>query len=51
MPKVKGPKFKINVTGMTEDQHKFVKELADKRGSNKADVVKGLITDAMEKDK
>lgn len=50
MAKLKGKKFKINVTGMTEDQHNFVKDLAEKRGSNKADIIKGLVSDAMGKE-
>lgn len=42
--------FKINVTGLTESQHGFVKDQAEAKGLNKAAIVKILINDAMEKE-
>ncbi|MCK5133252.1 MAG: hypothetical protein KAR40_14005 [Candidatus Sabulitectum sp.] len=47
-PKVKT--FKVNVTGMTEDQFKWVNEKALKFGTTRAVIIKGLITEAIEQD-
>lgn len=45
-PKVKN--FKVNVTGMTEDQYEWVNNKAAKSGTTRAVIMKGLVTAAME---
>ena len=48
MGKAKVKNFKINVTGMTEEQVDHVKKKAEKLGTNKATYMKMLVNKDME---